>query len=176
MKEYLHHVSGVFESRENANKASASLMEKGFKQESIQIFENGSDLPISTQKTKSDEVLKDMFVDGGIGAAVGTGIGGLAGVALIAANVTLFVASPLLAPLVLLGWGASLGGTVGATIGSKVSSDGNDGWFSDFIKDAITNGQVVLVVATKSRQETDIAKKEIEIYVGSYKDTISATT
>ena len=152
MKEYLHHVSGVFESRENANKASASLMEKGFKQESIQIFENGSDLPISTQKTKSDEVLKDMFVDGGIGAAVGTGIGGLAGVALIAANVPLFVASPLLAPLVLLGWGARLGGTVGAPICSTVRSAGQDGWFSYFLEDALTNVHFVLVVAPKSRQ------------------------
>jgi hypothetical protein len=32
-------------------------------------------------KKQSDEVLKHMFVDGGIGAAVGTGIGGLAAVA-----------------------------------------------------------------------------------------------
>ncbi len=173
MKEYLHHVSGVFESRENANKASASLIEKGFKKENLQIFEKKSGLSASNQKTKSDEVLKDMFVDGGIGVAVGTGIGGLAGVALIAANVTLFVASPLLAPLVLLGWGASLGGTVGATIGSKVSSEGKDGWFSDFIKDAIANDQVILVAKTKSLQQTEIAKKVIELYVGSYKDITS---
>jgi hypothetical protein len=175
MKEYRHHVSGVFVSREDANRTSSSLVKKGFKKESLQIFEKGSDLPIATQKTKSNEVLKDMFVDGVIGAAVGTGIGGLAGVALIAANVTLFVASPLLAPLVLLGWGASLGGTVGATIGSKVSSDVKEGWFSDFIKDAITSGQVVLVATTTSQQETDIAKNEIEISVGSYKDITALT-
>lgn len=175
MNEYRHHVSGVFVSREDANRACSSLMKKGLKKENLQIFEKESDLQTPTQKVKSDEVLKDMVVDGAIGAAVGTGIGGLAGVALIAANVTLFVASPLLAPLMLLGWGASLGGTVGASVGSKVSSEVKDGWFSDFIKDAIANGQVVLVATTTSQQETDIAKKEIEISVGSYKDVTALT-
>lgn len=174
MKEYRHHVSGIFVNREDANRTFSSLIGKGLKKESLQIFEKGSDLPIATQQTKSNAVLKDMFVDGAIGAAVGTGIGGLAGVALIAANVTLFVASPLLAPLMLLGWGASLGGTVGASVGSKVSSDIKDGWFSDFIKDAITNGQVVLVATTNNQEETDIAKKEIEISVGIYKEAIKA--
>ena len=176
MKEYRHHVSGVFVSREDADRASSSLIQKGFKKESLQIFEKGSDLPIANKETKSDEVLKDIVVDGAIGAAVGTGIGGLAGVALIAANVTLFVASPLLAPLMLLGWGAGLGATVGTAVGSKVSPDVKEGWFSDFIKDAITNGQVVLVVTTISQQETDTARNEIELAVGSYKEITTALT
>ncbi len=173
MEEYRHHVSGIFVNREDANRASSSLMKKGFKKENLQIFEKGSDLPVVTQETKSDKVLKDIVVDGAIGAAVGTGIGGLAGVALIAANVTLFVASPLLAPLMLLGWGASLGATVGTAVGSKVNSDTKEGWFSDFVKDAITSGQVVLVATTTSKQETEIAKKEIELSVGSYKEAMA---
>ncbi|MDI1309659.1 MAG: hypothetical protein PSV17_09540 [Methylotenera sp.] len=174
MQEYIHYVSGVFESRETANNAAFRLIQKGFKQENIQIFDKDSNSPIENQMSESDAVLKDMIVDGAIGTAVGTGIAGLTGVALIAANVTLFVASPLLAPLTLLGWGASLGGTIGATIGSKVESEGKSGWFSDFITDAITNNQFVLVVATTNQQEVEIAKKEIEIFAGAPLDTVSA--
>jgi hypothetical protein len=51
------------------------------------------------------------------GAGVGTGLGALIEVALMATNVTLFVASPLIVPpLVLLGWEAIIGGVVGASI------------------------------------------------------------
>jgi len=59
------------------------------------------------------------LVDAAIGTAVGSGLGVLAEVPLVAANVSLFVASPLLAPLVMLGWGASIGGTVGAIVGAR---------------------------------------------------------
>jgi len=170
MDEYRHYVSGIFVSREEADSALSRLVEQGLPHERLQIFEAGSVLPAAAQQTKSNEVLKDMFVDGAIGTAVGTGIGGLAGVALIAANVSIFVASPLLAPLVLLGWGASLGGMTGATIGSKVSSENKEGWLSDLVQDAISNGQVVLVAETRTKQETVIAREVIEISVGNYKD------
>lgn len=110
MNEYRHHVSGIFANRAEAQSAFANLVEKGLQGVQMQIFDTGSELPAVTQQTKSNQVLKDMVVDGAIGTAVGTGIGGLAGVAVIATNVSLFVASPLLAPLAPLGWGASLGG------------------------------------------------------------------
>ena len=60
-----------------------------------------------------------MLVDVAIGTTVGAGIGGLAEVAV---NVSLFGASPLLAPLVMLGSGASLGGLLGATAGAVTST------------------------------------------------------
>ena len=44
-------------------------------------------------------------------------------VALVATNVSLFIASPLLAPLMMLGWGASIGGLLGATVGAVKSAD-----------------------------------------------------
>jgi hypothetical protein len=91
-------------------------------------------------------------------------------VALVAANVSLFIASPLLAPLALLGWGASLGGLVGATVGAKVSSGKKEGWFSDLIRDAIANGQFVLVAETLRKQETAIAREVIKNSVNDYKD------
>ncbi len=170
MDKYHHHVSGIFARHEEAKSALSKLIERGLPHGRLHIFTSDSVLPASTQQAKSNEVLKDMVVDGAIGTAVGTGIGALAEVALVAANVSLFVASPLLAPLALLGWGASLGALTGATIGSKVSPEEKKGWFSDLIRDAISNGQVVLVAETITKQETAIAREVIQASVGDYKD------
>ncbi len=170
MDKYIHHVSGIFSHRDAATSALSRLFDKGIPQKRMQLFDSNSTLPASSQLAKSNEVLKDMVVDGVVGTVVGTGIGALAEVALVAANVTLFVASPLIAPLALLGWGASLGATIGATIGAKVSSEKKEGWFSELIKDAISNGQVVLVVETLTKHETEIAQEVIKLSVDNYKD------
>lgn len=170
MKEYRHHVSGIFAHQVDAESAISRLVEYGLPKGQLQIFESDSKLPVATQQAKSNAVLKDIVIDGVIGIAVGTGIGVLAEVALVAADVILFIASPLLAPLALLGWGAGLGGLVGAAIGAKVSSGKKEGWFSDLIRGAIANGQVVLVAETLTKQETAIAREIIKISVNDYKN------
>jgi hypothetical protein len=119
-------------------------------------------------------VLTNVLVDGAIGTAVGTGIGGLAQLALVAANVSLFVASPLIAPLVMLGWGASLGAFVGAAAGANTGVEPKKGWLSDLVRDAIASGQVVLVAETRTELETVAARDVIGSAVGAFKDVVSA--
>ncbi|MDP1610942.1 MAG: hypothetical protein Q8M11_07765 [Sulfuritalea sp.] len=93
--------------------------------------------------------------------------------ALVAANVSLFIASPLIAPLAMLGWGASLGGLVGAAVGAE-SHDGTKtekkGTFSALIRDAISSGQVVLVAETRTAQETERARQVMRAAVGACED------
>jgi len=175
MDEYRHHVSGFFARREEAERAISKIVERGLPRKQLHIFGADSAQPTSGPHEKSNEALKDMVVDGTIGAAVGTAAFGLAEVALVAANVTLFIASPLIAPLAMLGWGASLGALIGATIGSE-SKEVKEGWFSDLISDAIASGQVVLVAVTKTEQETAIAREVIKASVGDYKDVSKAKT
>ena len=54
-----------------------------------------------------DDVLKEMLREGAIGTAVGTLAGTAGTIALAAANISLFVANPVLGVLAMLGWGAS---------------------------------------------------------------------
>jgi outer membrane lipoprotein SlyB len=89
--------------------------------------------------------------------------------------VTLFIASPLLAPLAMLGWGASLGAIVGAVIGSE-SNEKKDGKFAELVQDAIMNGQVVLVVQTRSEHETAIAERVIKQSVGDFEEATRVET
>ena len=138
MDQYRHHVSGFFAHPGEAESALSWLVELGLPRERLHLFETDSAQPVTAQQTKSNEVLKDVLVDGAIGTAVGTGIGALAEVALVAANVSLFVASPLLAPLMLLGWGASLGGIIGAAAGTTAGAGNKEGQLADLVRDAIS--------------------------------------
>lgn len=173
MDEYRHHVSGFFAHRAEAEGAVSTLIGRGVPHEQLQLFDADSGPGLSEPKGESNEVLTNVLVDGAIGTAVGTGIGALAQLALVAGSVTLFVASPLIAPLVMLGWGASLGAFVGAAAGANAGIEHKDGWLSDLIRDAIASGQVVLVVQTRTLDETAIAREVIGAAVGEFKDIVS---
>lgn len=171
MTTYRHHVSVFFPNRTPADATMKVLLDRGFSAAQLQIFSADSDAPPAPEPLKqSNTVLKDMLVDGSIGAAIGTGLGGLTTVALVAANVSLFVASPLLAPLMLLGWGASLGALTGAVVGASEVSGEPQGHFAELIMTAIQQGDVVLVVETNSEAQTAIAREVISASVGQFKD------
>lgn len=174
MDTYNHHVSGFFVHRDEAQIALSKLVERGLPRERLQIFENNAAAPTAVPDANSNAVLKDLVVDGAIGTAVGTGVGVLAELALVAANVTLFVASPLIAPLAMLGWGASMGGVIGAVAGAVSQKKETKGWFSEMVSDAILAGQVVLVVETLTEQETAVAREVMQESVGEYKDINTA--
>lgn len=116
MDQYRHHVSGFFAHRAEAEGAVSTLVGRGLGRDRLLLF------------------------DGAIGTAVGTGIGALAQLAIVAGGVSLFVASPLVAPL---------------------------------IRDAIASGQVVLVVQTRTAEETEIAREVIGAAFGEFKDVAS---
>lgn len=170
MENYRHFLSGFFEHRDQAQIVFDQLVEKGLPSTRLHMFD--ADSPPQQHKSNegSNEVLKDVLVDSAIGTVAGTAIGGIAEVALVAANVSLFVASPLIGPLVMLGWGAAIGGFVGATIGATSKPK----TLSTLIEDAITNGQIVLVAETHSKEETELTKDIFRAAIGDYQDTNSA--
>ncbi len=170
MNEYRHHVSGFFAHREEAEIVFSKLVERGMPPERLRLFETDPAASDTASNEGSNAVLKDVLVDATIGTAVGTGIGALGSVALAAASVSLFIASPLVAPLMLLGWGASIGGLIGAAVGATPGAGNKDGWLSDLVGDAIASGQVVLVAETRTEQETAVAREVIQAAVGDQKD------
>jgi len=145
MAPYLHRVVGLYPSLDLAQKARDLMMAKGLPSTQISVLTAGSMGAVAVAgadaKADSDDVLQDLLRDGAIGTAVGMAAGAGVSIALAAANLTLFIASPVLGALYLLGWGASLGGLVGAVVGAERSK----GDVSTLIKDALSNSQVVLV-------------------------------
>jgi len=173
MDGYRHHVSGFFAHRAEAESALSTLVARGLPRAHLQLFDAESGPAVTELKGENNEVLTNVLVDGAIGTAVGTGIGAIAQLALVAANVSLFIASPLVAPLVMLGWGASLGAFVGAAAGANTDVEHKEGWLSDLVRDAIANGQVILLVQTDTEQETEVAREVIKAAVGEFKDAVS---
>lgn len=183
MNDYRHHVSGFFPHRQEADGALSRLLERGLPRERLHVADAAAGQLGAALETESNKVLKEVLVDGAVGSAVGVGVGVLAEIALVAANVTLFVASPLIAPLALLGWGATLGGFVGAAAGAGSNDsdekavdrkEGPEGAFSALVRDAIASGQVVLIAETRTAQETAIAREIIEASVGNFQDVRAA--
>lgn len=174
MDHYQHYVSGFFAHRPEAEDALSRLVEQGLPPERLHLYDRDSAPPVPEPKADSNAVLKNVLVDGAIGTAVGTGVGALAQLALVAANVSLFVASPLIAPLAMLGWGASLGGIIGATAATTSGAGDKHGPFSELIHDAIAIGQVVLVAETRTEQETARAREVIKDAVGDFSDITKA--
>jgi hypothetical protein len=169
MTDYQHRVSGFFVKREEAEIAHADLIRRGIPAPQLVMYANDQADRKPPAPTDSSDTLKVILVDSAIGTAVGTAVGVLGEIALVAASVTLFVASPLIAPLAMLGWGASLGAVAGAVAGStRISKEG--GKLSELVADAIQSGQVVLVATTHSEYETGIAVEVIQQAVGSYQD------
>lgn len=174
MADYVHHVSGFFAHRTEAEGAFTRLLERGIPRAQIQLFAADSGPAVAKPKGDSNGVLTNVLVDGAIGTAVGTGIGALAQLLVVAANVSLFIASPLVAPLVMLGWGASLGAFIGAAAGAGKDIEQKDGWLSELVRDAMASGQVVVVVRTLNEQQTATARVIIEAAVGEFRDVAAA--
>jgi len=158
MEEQSHIVSGIYTSRAEAESVRDRLVERGLPRTQMNVVE-AAPATGNAKMADDNEALKDVLVDGTIGAAVGTGIGALAEVALVAANVTLFVASPLIAPLAMLGWGAVLGGVAGAALGAEKPEQKREGKLSDLVLDAIRSGHVVLVAHARTEEEATLVRE-----------------
>jgi hypothetical protein len=154
-----HKVSAIYPSREEAEAVRQRLIDGGIGASAVDVLHDHS---ATVVEEGSDEVLKDMLVDGAVGTAVGTGVGALGTAALWASGITLFVASPVVAPLAMLGWFAGIGGLVGAATGAHQGGTlRKEGKFSELVMDAIKSGNAVLVARTHDKTEREVAKKII---------------
>jgi hypothetical protein len=161
MDQQSHIVTGIYTSRAEAESVRDRLVGRGLPDGQIDIVENAG-IDGNSKMAADNETVKDAVVDGAVGAAVGTVVGGLGHVALVAANVTLFVASPVIAPLAMLGWGAFIGGFVGAAAGvekpEKEPEEKKEGKLSLLVLDVIRSGHVALIVRTTTVAETTLAR------------------
>lgn len=154
-----HRVSAIYPSRDEADAVRATLIQAGFAASALEVL-HADALPGASES--SDETLKLALVDGAIGTAVGTGVGALGTLALWASGMSLFVASPVIAPLAMLGWFAGIGAVVGAVAGVNTQEHAGqrkEGRFSELVMDAIKAGHAVLVAHASDDTERRTAEK-----------------
>ena len=161
MDQQSHVVTGIYASRSEAETTREQLVKKGLARQRVKVVERVRADDNNPEIADDDSVLKEMVVDGTVGTLVGTGLGAVAQIALVAANVTLFAASPILAPLAMMGWGAGLGGLFGAAAGANSDAKKHEGKFADLVNFAIRSGHVTLIVETRTPEEQALATKII---------------
>lgn len=174
MKSESHIVSGIYASRAEAEKVRSQLIERGLPRWQVKVVARARADDTNRALGDADDVLKEVLVDGTVGTLIGTGLGALGQIALVAANVTLFVASPLVAPLAMLGWGAVLGGIVGAAAGANQDAMKHAGKFADLIHYAIRSGHVTLIAETLTPSERAMASEIIGASLAERKERRAA--
>ncbi|WP_296446160.1 hypothetical protein [Rhodoferax sp. UBA5149] len=68
----------------------------------------------------------------------------------------------------------AIGTVTGAIARAVTKPKEKEGWFSDRVRDAISSGQLVLVVDTRTEQETAVARDVISASVSEYRETSPA--
>lgn len=156
-------VSGVYASRPEAEAVRSHLLKAGLPRERIKVVERVRADDHNAELADADGVLKEVLIDGTAGTVLGTGLGALGEAVLAAANITLFTASPFIAPLAMIGWGAAVGGVIGAAIGAGGTK--LHGRLSDIVLYAIRRGHVTLIAQTQSEQERQLASRVMGPYM-----------
>jgi hypothetical protein len=148
-------VSGIYASRSEAETVRDHLLEHGLPPAQVDVVQRIRADDNNRPLAEADSVLKDMLIYAAIGAVVGTGIFALAEAALALANLTLFTASPLVAPLAMIGWGFSLGAIIGAIFGYNGAM--KKGRLSDVMLHAIRSGHVTVIARARTEEESKLA-------------------
>ena len=161
MENYLHRVVGIYPSVDEALAVRQQLLDRGVPAANVHLLEPGTaasgNHPARLPEADSDDVMKEILREGAIGTAVGTAAGAVGTAALAVAGVSLFVASPVIAPLAMIGWGAGLGGLVGAATATL----GRKGDVADLVRDALQSGHVVLLAHANDETQTALLRKII---------------
>jgi len=166
--EYPHKLAGVYPDQEKARAARDELLDTGLPRKQLRLIAAGdpnTDEKIDPESTATrDEMVKDTSV--GAGAGTVAGAASAAGAEFLLPS--LFISAPVVGGLIALGYGAALGGVAGAIYGMRMQ----EGMFASIVKDAVDDGNHVLVVHAHSEEEKEKAEKVMEhTMVASETDT-----
>ena len=155
MDSYSHRVVALYRSRATAAQARDQLLAQGFAPEQVRLEEGGSGLEPVDVPPGTQDVFADLLRGAAVGRAVGVPAGTGVSIVLTAADLSLFIASPVLGALYVQGWGASLGGLVGPL----QSLQGSKSDVVRLFRAAWLVGQAVVVVEAKTVAETARAER-----------------
>lgn len=155
MRQYPHKLAGIFPDTTSLTRAEQLFREAGFSQEQVQRIQPGDALREQEQKIESESsgVRNEFIRDISVGTGVG-GMGGAIGAAGIGLGLpALYVSAPVVAPLMVIGYAATIGGLAGAVHGLHVKED----VLTAVVEDTLNNGYPVLMVHARDKREIEKA-------------------
>lgn len=152
---HAHRVAGVYATEQEAQSAYQGLIRQGFLPPQLSMIRQNPKR--KNRWIESNRTLWDIFKYTAIGTVVGGAFGLLGQIIITIADIDLFIASPFVGPVFMIGWGAM----VGAFVGGGIAISSQESQFADFVNGAINDSYVVLVAYTRSEQETRKAEQLI---------------
>lgn len=162
-------VTGMFRSREDAEKAYNSMTSRGYKHDDVNVLmadktrdEWFADDPDTELGSKA---LEGAGAGSAIGGTLGAIIGGIAaiGTSVLIPGLGLIVAGPLAAALAGAGAGGLTGGLVGALVGSGIPEER-----AKLYEEGINDGGVVMGVNPRTAEDADYFENEWTNYRGEH--------
>lgn len=167
MDSYRHNVSASFAQRATAEHTLSQLIKRGLSREQVQIVEAAEQAPQSlSNRFRGRAARKAMLIYGSVGAVIGGVLGALVQAGLVISDMGLLAASPLLAPIMLMGWGAFLGAFLGALAGLAAAAPRRP----TLTPGEIAAGGSVLLANTRSAEQTSMAREVLTASSGTCKD------
>ncbi len=159
-------VTGMFRSREDAERAYGSLTNRGYSKDDINVLM--SDKTRETHFADGDTELGSKAMEGaGVGSAIGGTLGAvIAGIAAIGTSILipglgLLVAGPLAAALAGAGAGGLTGGLIGALVGSGIPEE-----TAKQYETGINEGGIVVGVQPRNADDADFFANDWKNYRG----------
>ena len=164
--DFKHELAGIYADREAAENAREAFLGAGFDASEVRLITPkqaaedadavSRDIEPESGGTR-DQILKDTAVGtlagGGVGAAGAGAIGLMAPM--------LFAAAPVVAPLIVMGYGAAIGGMGGAITGLHIEKTR----LSTMVQDALKGGFFVVLVHGRDENAYRKAREVMEATV-----------
>lgn len=154
---YPHKIAAVYPDDAAAQQAVQVLQDAGL--DDIKITTLAPDdegvspaIEPETKETRNKVVLDTLF-----GTATGGAAGAVTAGAVAVVAPSLFVSAPIVAPLMVLGYGAMIGGTAGAILGLKP----REGMLAGLVRDSVKAGYHVVIVHAASHESRERAEAVI---------------
>ncbi|MDT8452579.1 MAG: hypothetical protein RQ936_07550 [Gammaproteobacteria bacterium] len=154
-----HKVVAVYPGIAEAEAAVTALIDsKNDGIDIIQLAPGAKDIGMALDQeteTTSNTITKDTAIGSIAGTATGAAVAGA--VALVSSS--LFISAPVVAPLILLGYGTLIGGIVGALRGPKL----REGQLAGLVKDALDARCHAVIVHAENEKSRDSAQEVINL-------------
>lgn len=153
MADHANLLAGLYPDLQSAQQALQRFEAADFRPEHL-MLETGRRAPVDDGLLDDPtvrEVTRDALLGGVIGGALGAGAIGAVG--MLAPMV--FAATPILGPLMALGYGAAIGSTAGAVAALRLDPSE----FSQLLDDAQRHGYSAVLVRIKSQREQETAEQ-----------------
>ena len=151
--EFKHELAGIYPDQGQARQAYDAFVEAGFGERELRLmtpeeFDTDPDQVSRDIEPESAGTRDQIIKDTAMGAAAGGGVGaaGAAGIGLMAP--ALFAAGPVVAPLMVMGYGALIGGMGGAVSGLHLEKT----HLAAVVEDALKGGMYAVLVHTRDEQ------------------------